>query len=187
MLRGWWNWLCCRALRGEGLGLGFGRRTRRCVAIALGVADVLSVVLSCAGCWVLGVVRWSLCAACCGVWLAACGVGCVLCVGCCGGCVLCCGDGACCVLGVLFGMFSGSGPSGRVLTTLQRALDRTEMECYLPDEVVLIGCRHRTDSMQPERNSFSWKRKNMILTFDPFFIFRRTERPDQTARPNGHK
>ena len=28
------------------------------------------------------------------------------------------------------------------------------MQYYLPDELVLIGCRHRTDSMQPEKNSF---------------------------------
>ena len=28
------------------------------------------------------------------------------------------------------------------------------MEDYLPDEFVLIGCRHRTDSMQPETISF---------------------------------
>ena len=30
--------------------------------------------------------------------------------------------------------------------------------------LILIGCRHRTDSMQPEENSFLGKRKNTCLT-----------------------
>ena len=38
------------------------------------------------------------------------------------------------------------------------------MEYYLPDALVLIGCRHRTDSMHPEKNSFLRSRKNMCST-----------------------
>ena len=38
------------------------------------------------------------------------------------------------------------------LTPLQ-GTGTNRMEYYLPDELVLIGYRHRTDSMQPEKNS----------------------------------
>ena len=65
----------------------------------------------------------------------------------------------------------------------------SRMEDYLPDEFVPIGCRHRTDSMQPEKKQISRKRKNMCLT--PFSSSGGpngpTERPDRTARLNGHK
>ena len=52
------------------------------------------------------------------------------------------------------------------------------MEDYLPNEFALIGCRHRRDSMQPEKNIFL-KREEHV--FDPFFFLRRTERPDRTG------
>ena len=35
------------------------------------------------------------------------------------------------------------------------------MECYLPHELVLIGCGKRIDSVQPEKNSIS--RKEEVL------------------------
>ena len=35
-----------------------------------------------------------------------------------------------------------------------KSIELNRMEYYLPDELVLIGCRHRTDSMQPEKSSF---------------------------------
>ena len=64
---------------------------------------------------------------------------------------------------------------GRVLTPLQRALGRTELNIYLPDELVLIACRHRTDSMQPVKNSVLGR----TCVWDPYFFLRRTERPDR--------
>ena len=45
-------------------------------------------------------------------------------------------------------------PERACLDPLHGALERTEWKYYLPDELILIGCRHRTDSMQPEKNSF---------------------------------
>ena len=72
------------------------------------------------------------------------------------------------------------------------------MQYYLPDELVLIGCRHRTASMQPEKNSFQpiGRRRTCLvqlgplhdfiypnMSWTPFFFtdFRRTERPDRTG------
>ena len=62
-----------------------------------------------------------------------------------------------------------------VLTPLRRALGRTELNIYLPDELVLIACRHRTDSMQPVKNSVLGR----TCVWDPYFFLRRTERPDR--------
>ena len=50
------------------------------------------------------------------------------------------------------------------------------MEYCLPDELVLIGWRHRTDSMQPEKTVFQEEEEHVL---EPFFFFRRTERPDR--------
>ena len=42
------------------------------------------------------------------------------------------------------------------------------IEDYLPDELVLIGCQHRTDSMQPEKCSFLGRGRTCVLTpFSP--------------------
>ena len=51
------------------------------------------------------------------------------------------------------------------------------MEYYLPHALVLIGFGKRIDSVQPEKNSISRKRKKKRCT--PFFLFGRTERPDR--------
>ena len=54
------------------------------------------------------------------------------------------------------------------------------MEYYLPDELVLIGCRHLADSMQPEKNSFLGRARTFVWPLFLFF-FRRTERPKWTG------
>ena len=41
----------------------------------------------------------------------------------------------------------------RVLTP-QKSIGTNRMEQYLPDVLVLIGCRHRTDSMRPAKTVF---------------------------------
>ena len=46
---------------------------------------------------------------------------------------------------------------GRVLTK-----EPNRVEYYLSDELVLIGCRHRTDSMQREKNSFLGRGRNAV-------------------------
>ena len=38
------------------------------------------------------------------------------------------------------------------------------MEYYLPDELIVIGCRHRTGSLKPERKRFCRETKNMCWT-----------------------
>ena len=44
---------------------------------------------------------------------------------------------------------------------------------YVPDEFAPIGCRNRTDSMQPE--------KKAVPNPQPLLLFRRTERLDRTG------
>ena len=51
------------------------------------------------------------------------------------------------------------------------------MEYHLLDEVVLIGCQHRTDSMQPEQDRFLGRGRKFV---SPLFL-----QEDRTARPNG--
>ena len=55
------------------------------------------------------------------------------------------------------------------------------MEYYLSHKLVLIGCGKRIDSVQPEKNSISRKRKKKCGTLRPFFFFGGTERPDRTG------
>ena len=38
------------------------------------------------------------------------------------------------------------------------------MEYYLPHALVLLGCRHRTDAMQPEKNSFRGRGRTCVST-----------------------
>ena len=52
------------------------------------------------------------------------------------------------------------------------------MEYYLPDEFVLIGYQHRTNSMQPEKNIFLGRGRTCVW---PLFL----RQEDRTARPNG--
>ena len=54
------------------------------------------------------------------------------------------------------------------------------MEYYLPDELELIGWRHRTNSMQPEKNSFLGRGRTCVW---PLFLLQE----DRTSRPTGHK
>ena len=54
------------------------------------------------------------------------------------------------------------------------------MGYYLPDQFVLIGCRHRTDSMQPEKNSVVGIGR--ISVWAHFLI-----QEDVTGRPNRNK
>ena len=53
------------------------------------------------------------------------------------------------------------------------------MEQYSPHELVLIGFGKRLGSVQPEKNSVSWKREEQVLYH--LFFFGRTERPDRTG------
>ena len=64
------------------------------------------------------------------------------------------------------------------LTPLQKSTGTNRIASYLPDELILIGCQHRTDSMQPEENSFLGR-----TCVGPFFLLQE----DRTARPNGHQ
>ena len=54
------------------------------------------------------------------------------------------------------------------------------MDYYLPDELVLIGCRHRTDFMQPDKNSFLGRGRVCV---GPLFLLQE----DRTSRPTGHR
>ena len=70
------------------------------------------------------------------------------------------------------------------LTPLHGALERTEWNTILPDELVLSGHRKRVDSMPAEKTFFYLyifhrKRKNMCWTVG--FFLTRTERPDRTG------
>ena len=48
------------------------------------------------------------------------------------------------------------------------------MRDYLPEELALIGCPHRTDSMQPEKAVFQEEEEHVL---DPYSFFRRPNGP----------
>ena len=56
--------------------------------------------------------------------------------------------------------------------------ETNRMGYYMSDKLVLIGCRYRTDSMQPEKNSLVGRGRTCV---GPLLILQE----DRTARPNG--
>ena len=67
----------------------------------------------------------------------------------------------------------------------QGALERTEWNIVLPDELVLIGCGEQIDSAQPEKNSYLGRGRTSFGQLDswtPFIV-----QEGRTARTNGHK
>lgn len=65
-----------------------------------------------------------------------------------------------------------------------KSTDTNQMNYYLPEELILISCRYRTDSCSPRKTVLSLFLENNEHALGLFFFFRRTERPDRT---NGHK
>ena len=53
-------------------------------------------------------------------------------------------------------------PSRECLNPPPKSTGTNRMKHYLPDELVLIGCRHRTDSMQPEKSSFPGRGRTCV-------------------------